>query len=793
MVSANIDLPKAANAQYLVRRSVYDEPSFQGDNEKKEIVRKTYREQFNKKCSCSGRRVLLIIKSIFPVLDWLPKYKWKEWILSDIISGISTGLVSTLQGLSFALLAAVPVGYGLYSSFFPVLAYFFFGTSRHLSIGPFPVVSLMVGVVVLQMAPDPDSTANPKVSSVSESDFNITDSNSTDLNSTDSTSDLTAKRVIISGTLCFLIGIIQLALGILQIGFIVRYLGEPLVGGFTTAAAFQVLVSQIKQLLNVPTGNYNGVLSIIYTIIDIFRNIAKTNICDLIAGLLAFLVCVVVKEINERFKHKLRVPIPIEIIVTIVATGVSYGAEFKKNYGAGIVESIPSGFETPKAPDVSMFAEMIGSAFSIGIVAYAVAVSVAKVYGTKHNYPVDGNQEFIANGISNLIGGIFSCFCASTALSRTAIQEGTGGKTQLASLISAIVVLIAIMALGRLLEPLQKSVLAAICIANLKGMFWQVRDVPRLWRENKWDSLIWVFTCIAAIILGLDLGLLAGLVFGLLTVVLRVQFPSCSSLGNVENTDLYKDLKIYKNLIEPDGVKIIRFSSGIFYGNVDGLRSGIKRIVGFDSVRVFTKRTKALGKIHKLIKKGQLTTTKNGVISPVGVDNIGYESEDDIEDPQGPEYDDGIKSREVEIQVDWNSELPVKVSVPKVSIHSIIFDFSQITFLDVVAVKVLKLIFKEFKRIDVEPYIAACDDNMFKKLEICSFFDDTIKPDLFFLTVHDAVLHIEHVQKFKDGHDPLLEKISLMKESKYPYEHLIIDPAYRDLQEPDEAMRALAF
>ncbi|XP_075698145.1 pendrin-like [Rhinoderma darwinii] len=779
MVSPNMDLPKAGNAQYLVRRPIYAEPSFQKENEKKEIVQKTHRQRLQKSCSCSGRRILLIIKSIFPILDWLPKYKWKEWIVFDIIAGVSTGLVSTLQGLSFALLAAVPVGFGLYSSFFPVLPYVFLGTSRHLSIGPFPVVSLMVGDVVLQMAPDTDF---PLASN------NLSEPNNTKI-------DIDARdtyRVLISGTLCVLIGIIQIALGALQIGFIVRYLGEPLVGGFTTAAAFQVLVSQIKQLLNVPTKNYNGVLSIIYTIIDIFRNIAKTNICDLVAGLLAFFVCVAVKEVNERFKHKLRVPIPIEIIVTIVATGISYAVNFEQKYNSGIVKSIPSGFIKPISPDISMFASMIGSAFSIGIVAYAVAVSVAKVYGTKHNYPVDGNQEFIAYGASNLFAGFFSCFCASTALSRTAIQEGTGGQTQFASLISASVVLIAIVALGRLLESLQKSVLAAICIANLKGMFWQVRDVPRLWRENKWDSVIWVFTCIAAIILGLDLGLLAGLVFGLLTVVLRVQFPSCCSLGNVENTDLYKDVKIYKNLVEPDGVKIVRFSSGIFYGNIEGLKNGIKKIVGFDSVRVFTKRTKALGKIHKLIKKGQLKTTKNGIISPMGKDNLGYESEDDPEDPQGPE-NEGIQTREVEIQVDWNSELPVKVSVPKVSVHSIIFDFSQITFLDVVAVKVLKLIFKEFKRIDVEPYIATCDDNMFKKLEDCCFFDDIIKSDIFFLTVHDAVLHIEHIQKFRTGHDPLLEKISLMKDSKTPLEHLLIDPAYNYLQEPDEAMRALAY
>ncbi|KAM8924138.1 pendrin-like [Pelodytes ibericus] len=760
---------------FLVSRSVYSEPTFEAENEKNVIIPRTFREKVKKNVRCTPRTGLLVLKSLFPFLDWLPKYQWKDWIIHDLISGVSTGLVSTLQGLSFALLASVPVGYGLYSAFFPVLTYALMGTSRHLSIGPFPVVCLMVGMVVQSMAP--------------EENFMIP-SNGTDNSTTIDQNKMNEARILICGTLSVLIGLLQIGLGVLQIGFIVRYLGEPLVGGFTWAAAFQVLISQLKQVLNVPTGNYNGILSIIYTIIDIFKNIAKTNIADLIAGILAFLVCVVVKEINEKYKHKLRVPIPIEIFVTIVATGISYGVNLEKKYQAGIVKTIPSGFLPPILPDVSMFQTMIGSAFSTGIVAYAVAVSVAKVYGTRNNYPIDGNQEFIAYGVSNIFGGIFSSFCASTALSRTAIQEGTGGKTQLASLVSAAVVLIAIVALGRLLEPLQKSVLAAICIANLKGMFWQVRDVPRLWRESKWDSAIWVVTCIASIILGLDLGLLAGLVFGLLTIVLRVQFPECNSLANVPDTELYKDVKLYKNLIRPEGIKIVRFTSGIFYGNIEGLKNGIKKIAGFDAVRVFNKRSKALRKINNLIKKGKLTTTRNGVISTPGIDNTGYESDDDLDVKQ--EETPEVSTKEVEIQVDWNSDLPVKVSVPKVNIHSIIFDFGQISFLDVVAVKSLKLIFKEFKRIDVDVYIAACDDRIFKKMQICSFFDDTITPDLFFLSIHDAVLYIENERQFRSGHDPFLDKISLLQEGKGQLEFPEMNPMYNDLDPQDEALRVLA-
>ncbi|KAG8577267.1 hypothetical protein GDO81_010118 [Engystomops pustulosus] len=634
----------------------------------------------------------------------------------------------------------------------------------------------MVGSVVLSMAPDEKFTML---------------SNGTGLNKTViDTVARDAARVMVSGTLSFLIGIIQLLLGIFQIGFIVRYLADPLVGGFTTAAAFQVFVSQVKTLLNVPTKNYNGVLSIIYTIIDIFANIGKTNIADLIAGLLTLLVCIVVKELNDRYKHIIKVPIPIEVLVTIVATGISYGANLEQKYNAGIVKKIPNGFIPPMTPDVSLFQEMIGSAFSIGIVAYAVAVSVGKVYATKHNYAINGNQEFIAFGISNLFSGAFSCFCATTALSRTAVQESTGGKTQIAGIISAFIVLIAIVALGRLLEPLQKSVLAAIVIANLKGMFWQVFDVPRLWRQNKWDSVIWVFTCIASIILGLDLGLLAGLVFGLLTLVLRVQFPSCGALGNVPGTELYKEVKTYKTVVEPEGIKIVRFTSGIFYGNIDGLKSGIKKIVGFDAVRIFNKRTKALRKINKLIKKGQLRATKNGIISDVGTDNEGFEPDDD--DIEDPEKEQNTEVKEVEIQVDWNSELPITVSVPKVSIHSLIFDFGQISFLDVVAVRSLKVIYKEFKRIDVDVYIAACDDHVYKKFEDCLFFDDQIKPDIFFMTIHDAVLYIEDKRKYNEGHDPFMEKISLMQESKEPLEYTNIEPTNDELDAQEEALRRLA-
>ncbi|MBN3279385.1 S26A4 protein, partial [Polyodon spathula] len=739
-----MDLPPDQN--YCVARPVYSKPSFEEDNETKARVPKTIQERFKKSCSCSAKRAKDITKGLLPILDWLPKYKIKEWLLKDIISGISTGLVATLQGLAYALLASVPPIYGLYAAFFQFVTYFFMGTSRHISIGPFPVTSLMLGSIVLAMAPD----ENFKIKG-----------NSTGLNGT--TLDVAALnqyRVLVSNTATVLMGILLLIMGIFQIGFLVRYLSDPLVGGFTTAAAFQVVVSQVKLVLSVPTKNYNGVLSVIYTIVDIFRNIGKTNIADLIAGLLTIIIVMSVKEVNDRFKHKIPVPIPIELFVTIVATGISYAVDLETKYHAAIVKDIPKGFLPPQPPDVSMFADIIGSCFSTAVVGYAVAVSVAKVYSIKHDYQIDGNQELVSFGVSNIFGGSFSGFFGCTALSRSAVQESTGGQTQIAGFLSALIVFIVIVALGNLLEPLQKSVLAAIVIANLKGMFMQVLDVPRLWRQNKTDSIIWVVTCAASIILGLDLGLLAGLVFELATVVIRTQFPTCAALGNVPGTDIYKNIKDYKNIEELSGIKIFRCNAPIYFANMDFFKDRLKAIVGFDAVRVFRKRNKALKMIQKLIKKGKLRSTKNGVLTDLGVDNKAFESDPEQEPEEAEDVE--VPTKEVEIQVDWNSDLPLKVIVPKVTIHSLIIDFGAVSFLDVVSVKGLKLVVKEFMRIDVNVYIAGYDDEIIQKMEACGFFDDTVKKDILFLTIHDAVLFIQMKALYGNVEDPIFEKVGFL-------------------------------
>ncbi|KAM8972097.1 chloride anion exchanger-like [Pelodytes ibericus] len=720
----------SAENKYLVQRPIYSEESFSVDHEIVDRHHTTVLDHLKQECGCSSQKVKRIALTLFPIASWLPAYRFKEWIISDLISGVTTGLVAVLQGLAYALLANVSPGYGLYSAFFPVVVYFFLGTSKHISAGPFPVVSLMVGSVVANLVPD-----------------NTGNGNSTIVNST-AEQLLNDERIVVAASLTFLVGLIQLAMGILRIGFIVIYLSEPLINGFTTAAAIEVVVSQLKYVFGIQTRSFSGPLALFYSLESIFSNITKTNVADLIIALVVMIFVYAFKEINDRFKSKLPVPIPIEIIMTIIIAGVSYAFNFKQRFKVNIVGPIQKGYQPPVAPSLDVFQATIANSFSIAIVGFAVAFSVAKVYSIKHNYNINGNQELIAFGLSNIVCGSFRGFAASTSLSRSSVQESTGGKTQVAGIVSATLVLIVTLAIGYLLEPLPKAVLAGIIIINLKGMLMKFNEIPVLFKKDKYDFLVWVLTFTASIILGLDLGLAAGVGIELLTVVFRVQFPKFAVIANILRTNIYKDKKDYSDIYEPTGVKIFRCPAPIFFANIEFFKEKLILAAGFNPLRVLRKRNKALRKIKKLLKKGEVHVTSKGVICTSYDCNVSDDEE--LDNNRIEELDQPINTSDLPFDIDWNADLPEFINVPKVDIHSLILDFGTVPFIDMTGMKVLKGILKEFLKVGVDVYIASADSGVLEKLRRGQFFDDDLKTSMFFLSIHDAVLHIIEKNSLKN-------------------------------------------
>ncbi|CAL8325607.1 unnamed protein product [Merluccius merluccius] len=701
---------------------------------------------------CSVPRLKQMVLGCVPVLSWLPQYSIKENAVGDVVSGLSVGIMHLPQGMAYALLASLAPVFGLYTSFYPVLIYFIFGTSRHISIGTFAVVSIMVGSVTEKFGPD--------------SLFMV-------MNGTNGTGlvDAAARdayRVQIASAVTAVVGVLQILFGLVRFGFVVTYLSEPLVRGYTTAVALQVLLSQLKYVVGVDPKRYTGPLSQIYTLIDLCSLLPKTNIATLVVSLVALFVLILVKELNACYRKKIPLPIPIELIVLIVATIVSYFAQLEVKYEVDVVGMIPSGLKAPQVPDGNLFVKVVGDAFAIVIVAYAISISISKTMALKHGYTVDSNQELIALGLSNVFGAFFQCYCVTASLSRSLVQESTGGKTQVAGVVSSIIVLITVLKIGSLFAELPKAILATIVFVNLKGMFKQFHDIPTLWRSNKVDLMIWLVTWVATLLLNLDVGLAVAVVFAMLTVIFRIQLPRYSILGHVPGTELYVDTDTYEEAKQIPGITIFRSSATICYTNAEMYLDALQKMSGINIVTLLTEKKRLENKLkrqqEKEKKKAKKAAKKQKVVpmdevpprgSPTnaaecvngrvnGRVNHAYQDAAEVSDSAKDTYveDDDDSSKE---------EADVESVTHQCRTHSVILDLSTTSFVDTVTAKTLSNIFKDFGEIDVCVYLAGCQVCIVQQLKRAGVFSESILLNNLFVTVHDAVLHTLETKALKDS------------------------------------------
>ncbi|XP_073429733.1 prestin isoform X1 [Dendrobates tinctorius] len=678
-------------------------------------------------CRCTVKKAKTQLYSFLPILKWLPRYPVKEYLLGDLISGLSTGVMQLPQGLAYALLASIPPVFGLYSSFYPVFLYTFFGSSRHISIGTFAVISLMIGGVTLRLAPDDK--------------FDIVATNVT--NATEFLKNIEARdamRVKVAVAITLLSGLIQLILGILRFGFVAIYLTEPLVRGFTTAAAVHVFVSQLRYLLGVKISRYDGPLAVLFRLIAVLANIPSTNIATFITGLICILLLLGAKEINDRFKKKLPVPIPMEIIVVIISTGVSAGLNFQKSYDVDVVGYIPTGFRPPELPDVSLFSAVFVDAVAIAIVGFSMTISMAKIFALKHGYAVSGNQELIALGLCNSLGSFFQTFAVTCSMSRSLVQESTGGNTQIAGLLSSLMVLVVILVVGYLFEPLPQTVLAAIVMVNLKGMFKQFADIPRLWRTSRLELAIWVVSFLASVSLGLDYGLLVAVAFAILTVIYRTQSSQYRILGQVPNTDIYCDIEEYEEIKQYPGIKIFQANTSLYFANSDLYVSALKKKIGIDPGAILIAKKKALKRHAKEMKKSS-KSERRAVLKLTNDVEMAVKHELMNDDPAADSGNVKNGSADRNLHNSPPSEELEYFMNPIINTHSVILDFTPVNFIDSVGVKALKSIIEEYKEIGVDLFLSGCNGLVVQDLTRLNFFDKSIRRDILFLSIHDAVIH----------------------------------------------------
>ncbi|KAF3702204.1 Sulfate anion transporter 1 [Channa argus] len=659
------------------------------------------KSKLRQSATCSIPRVRSTLTGVFPVVHWLPKYKVREYICGDVMSGMIIGIILVPQAIAYCLLAGVEPIYGLYTSFYANIIYFLMGTSRHVSVGIFSLMSLMVGQVVdkemfLAGFDLSEDVLNGSMST------NVTAGHVHSVELMGLQCEKECYAISIAAALTFLAGVYQVMMALFQLGFVSVYLSAPMLDGFATGASFTILTVQAKYLLGIKIPRHQGYGTVIITWINIFYNIHKTNMCDLITSAICISILVAGKEIQERYKDRLKIPLPTELVVVAGATLASHFGELNSHYGSSVSGHIPTGFIPPQVPAFSLMSRVALDAIPLAVISFAFTVSLSEMFAKKNGYTVRPNQEMLAIGFCNIIPSFFHCFTTSAALAKTMVKDSTGCKTQVSSLVSALVVLLVLLFFAPFFHALQKCVLACIIIVSLRGALRKFKDIPAKWQSSKNDAVVWLVTMSATALISVELGLLIGIVFSMICIIFKTHKPKVSLLGRANNSDIYEDVDEYKNLTLTPRVQVLRFQAPLYYANKDSFLKSLHKAVGVEPFLEMSMRKKA----EKQAKETSLRQAKaNG-------------------DKNNGEVAIGLVQRELDF-------------------HTIVLDCSAIPFIDSAGMAAFKGLVKEYKEIGVNVLLASCNTSVIDTLQKGQFFGKNGKDmsNLLFHTVHGAVLH----------------------------------------------------
>lgn len=472
------------------------------------------------------------LQRLIPILDWLPKYQ-KSWIRGDIIAGITVAIILIPQGIAYALIAGLPPIYGLYCALMPQIMYAIFGSSRQVAIGPVAMDSLIVATGVSTLA--------------------LVGSES---------------YIAIAILLAFIVGVIQLLMGVFQLGFIVNFLSRPVIIGFTSAVALIIGLNQFKNLLG---ADFIQSDQIQYLLEDIIPNLRDTHLPTAVIGITSAVLILGFKKLNKKIPNAL-------IVVVLGILSIQYFGDFFAE--VEIVEDIPAGLPSFSIPelDLDQIRELLPIALTLVMVGYLETISIGKSLEAKQDeYRIRPNQELIALGLSNIVGSLFKAYPSASSFSRSAINQESGARTGMASLISVLMVLITILFLTPLFYHLPKSVLAAIIIVAVFGLV-NVKEGYYLWKTDKMDFVLLLTTFIATLVLGIEYGIALGVGVSLIVLIFRTSRPYIVELGKVPDSNFYRNKNRFSEVILEDEILVFRFDAQLFYANSNYFRDELEKM-----------------------------------------------------------------------------------------------------------------------------------------------------------------------------------------------------------------------
>lgn len=464
---------------------------------------------------------------LFPFIRWSNRINSGS-IKSDLVAGLVGAIVVLPQGVAFAALAGLPPEYGLYAGMVPAIVAALWGSSWHLVSGPTTAASIVLFSTLSNLA-EPGSV----------------------------------EYIRLVLTLTFMVGVIQFAMGLAKLGTLVNFISHSVIIGFTAGAAILICVNQLNNFFGIELAKGNFI-----TILASFgQHVGDTNWYIFAVGLTTLLFGI----LSKRFLKKIPYMVVAMVAGSIVAVIINniFG---ESQAGIATIGELPASLPPLSAPEFSLSAiqDLASIALAATLFALVEAVSIARSIGLKSGQHIDGNQEFIGQGLSNIAGSFFSAFVATGSFNRSGLNYEAGAKTPMAAVFAGVMLIIVVLLVAPWASYIPNAAMAAILFLVAWGLI-DFYHIKKILQHSRSESSILLTTFFATLFLSLEFAILLGVLLSLALYLKRTSRPRIYSRvpnPGVERRNFTTD----GTLPECPQLKLVRIDGSLFFGAISHIR-----------------------------------------------------------------------------------------------------------------------------------------------------------------------------------------------------------------------------
>jgi SulP family sulfate permease len=475
---------------------------------------------------------------------WITGYRRAD-LGGDLAAGLVVTIMLVPQSMAYALLAGVPVQWGLYASILPLLIYSLSGTSRYLAVGPVAVISLMVAGVAGEFAP-PGSPAYLEATVI----------------------------------LAWLSGVFLCLFGVLRLGIAANLLSHTVIGGFINAAALVIAASQVKHLLGLDIDGRDAFFPLLG---QIAAGLGDLNAATACLGIGSMILLLLIRRPLAWVMGKAALGEGIISVATrtgalftvLLGGALVWWLNLDTAHGVQVAGAVPRGLPAPglHAAAGPQWLDLAPGAAVIAFVIYLESISVARSLASRFRQRVHPGRELVALGFANLASALSGAIPVAGGFSRSVVNLSAGARTQFAGVVTAIGTALCILVLGPLFAFIPNAVLAAIVVISVLRLV-DFRSMLRAWDYNRADAISMAITFVSVLLFNVETGVLCGLLFSLLIFLWRTMHPHFAVLGRVADTEHYRNVLMHDVLTCPY-VVAIRIDESLYFANAQDLEERI--------------------------------------------------------------------------------------------------------------------------------------------------------------------------------------------------------------------------